>query len=102
MTVTLVAGHIKPFDLGKWISLDEGGVWVTRKLEVYMVGQGVNGNPAIIMGLNSHDGRHVDRVIDSFEYIQITAMTKGGLLPAHLAGIRKVDPVIHHGDLDMK
>lgn len=102
MTVTLVAGHLKPFDIGKWISVDEGGFWVTRKL-LHMTANESTATLSLDETVASpwRIGATV-RTVGHFDYIQITAMTEDGMLPAHLAGIRKVELDGHHGDLKMK
>lgn len=101
MTVTLAAGHLKPFDVGKWISIDEGGFWVTRELSYYSAGLiGPKRKPGVMLSLESGKRYPVARTVGVFDYIQITAATADGKIPPHLAGIRPVDPSIKHGDLD--
>lgn len=101
MTVTMVAGHLKAFDLGKWISIDEGGFWVTRELTYYSVGYaGIRRKPSAMLSLEDGRVTPVARVVGVYDYIQITAATPDGKLPPHLAGIRPVEDTVKHGDLD--
>ena len=100
MTVTLAAGHLKPFDIGKWISVDEGGFWVTRKVISFSAARNRRKEPYIFMTFKTGPESVVDRTLDWFDYIQITAGTADGTMPPHLQGQRPVDPRIKHGDLD--
>lgn len=101
MTVTLAAGHLKAFDLGKWISIDEGGFWVTRELTYYSVGLvGIKRTPGVMLSLEQNRHTPAVVVVGMLDYIQITAATADGKMPPHLEGVRPVDPRIKHGDLD--
>ena len=94
MTVTLVAGYLKAFDIGKWVSVDRNGVWETFKLD----GMGIS---ATDISLLSHSAQRLTTV-EPFDYIQLTAALEDGSMPRHLEGERPVQLEGQHGDLNMK